>query len=125
MPALNRVQLIGNLGKDPQTRFTPNGNKVCQFSVAVNRRWRTADGNTKEATDWFNVEAWERLGEICQEYLHKGSLVFVEGRLRSDRYEQEGETRYFTKVIAQQMQMLDRRYEEETPTLELTQPEQE
>jgi single-strand DNA-binding protein len=117
MPALNRVQLIGNLGKAPESHFTPNGQKVCTFSMAVNRRWKSREGETKEATDWFNIEAWNRLGEICQQYLHKGSLVFVEGRLQTDRYEHEGETRYFTKVIAQQMQMLDRKVEEE-PTVE-------
>jgi single-strand DNA-binding protein len=117
MPALNRVQLIGNLGKDPQSRFTAKGSKVCQFTLAVNRRWRS-DSETREATDWFNLEAWGRLGEICQEYLHKGSLVFIEGRLQTDRYEHEGETRYFTRVIVQQMQMLDRREVEEEPALE-------
>lgn len=112
MPAFNRVQLIGNLGKDPQSRYTPNGRQVCSFSLAVNRRWKSSEGELKEATDWFNVEAWGRLGEICQEHLSKGRLVFVEGRLQTDRYEQEGETRYFTKVIANIMQMLDRRPEE-------------
>jgi single-strand DNA-binding protein len=117
MPALNRVQLIGNLGKDPQSRFTAKGSKVCQFTLAVNRRWRS-DSEIREATDWFNLEAWGRLGEICQEYLHKGSLVFIEGRLQTDRYEHEGQTRYFTRVIVQQMQMLDRREVEEEPALE-------
>jgi single-strand DNA-binding protein len=97
------------MGKDPETRFTPNGSKACSYSLAVNRRWRDGDGNSKEATDWFNIEAWGRLGEICQEYLHKGSLVYLEGRLQTDRYDQEGETRYFTKVVASQMQMLDRK----------------
>ena len=111
MPGLNRVQLIGRLGKDPETRFTPKGSKVCTFTVAVDRRWKSNEDN-KEATDWFNIEAWGRLGEICQEYLSKGRLVFVEGRLQTDRYDVEGETRYFTKVAAQQMQMLDRRPEE-------------
>lgn len=109
MPGLNRVQLIGNLGRDPETRELPSGAKVCQFSVAVNRRWRSTDGEPREATDWFQVEAWGRLGEICQEYLHKGSLVFLEGRLQTDRYEHEGETRYSTRVVAQSMQMLDRK----------------
>ena len=113
MAGLNRVQLIGYLGKDPETRYTPTGKKVTSFSVAVSRRWKSEDGETKEATDWFNVEAWGRLGEICQEYLGKGRLVYLEGRLRTDRYEHEGETRYFTKVIARHMQMLDRRPEEE------------
>jgi single-strand DNA-binding protein len=111
MPALNRVQLIGNLGKDPSTRFTPNGNKVCSFSLAVNRRWKSAEGEPHVETDWFNIEAWGRLGEICQGYLHKGSLVFIEGRLHTDRYEHEGDTRFFTKVIVSAMQLLDRKAE--------------
>jgi single-strand DNA-binding protein len=112
MPALNRVQIIGRLGKDPETRFTPSGKKVAQFSVAVNRRWKNATGEIKEVTDWFNVDAWGHLGEICQQYLSKGRLVFIEGRMQTDRYEQGGETRYFTKVIAGQMLMLDRPPEE-------------
>ena len=115
MPALNRVQLIGRLGKDPETRFTPKGSKVCSFSMAVDRHWRGADGESKEATDWFNVEAWGRLGEVCQEYLGKGRLVYVEGRLQTDQYEKDGEKRYFTKVVAQQMQMLERKAGEEEP----------
>lgn len=109
MPSLNRVQLIGHLGKDPETRFIPTGNKVCKFSVAVNRKWKSSNGEPKEATDWFNIEAWGRLGEICQKYLTKGSLVFVEGRLQTDKYEENGETRYFTKILLQSMQMLDRK----------------
>jgi single-strand DNA-binding protein len=113
MPALNRVQLIGNLGKDPEIRYTPTGIKVCTYSMAVNRRWKGRDGSVKEAADWFNIEVWGKLGEFCQQYLHKGSLVFIEGRLQTDRYEHEGETRYFTKVIARSVQMLDRKPEEE------------
>ncbi len=112
MPALNRVQLIGNLGKDPELRFTPTNKKVCRFSVAVNRRWTSSNGGLKEATDWFNVEAWGRLGEICQEYLNKGSLVYVEGRLQTEQLEHQGEKRYFTKVVASNLQMLDRKSEE-------------
>lgn len=121
MPGLNRVQLIGYLGKDPESRYTPNGKKVCHFSVAVSRRWKAADGSNKEATDWFNVEAWGKLGEICQQYLAKGRLAFIEGRLQTDRYEHEGEVRYFTKVIADQMQILDRRSveNENEPPLEI------
>ena len=107
MPGLNRVQLIGYLGKDPESRFTPTGKKVASFSVAVTRRWRSSEGEGKEATDWFNVEAWGRLGEICQEYLSKGRLVFIEGRLQTDRYEQDSEIHYFTKVITQNLQFLD------------------
>lgn len=115
MASLNKVQLIGRLGRDPETRFTPSGTKVANFSVAVGRRWRGADGEVKEDTDWFNVVAWGRLAEICQEYLTKGRLVYIEGRLKTDRYEVEGETRYSTKVVARNMQMLERKPEEPEP----------
>ena len=94
MPALNRVQLIGYLGRDPESKFTPTGKKVCHFSMGVTQRWKAA-GEMKEYTDWFNIEAWGRLGEISQEYLKKGSLVFVEGRLKTDKYEDKGETKYY------------------------------
>lgn len=114
MPALNRVQLIGRLGKDPATRETTNGRKVCSFSLAVDRRWKGAEGETREATDWFNIEVWGRLGEICQKYLHKGRLVFIEGRLQTDRYEHEGEVKYFTKVVANGMQILEPKPESES-----------
>jgi len=113
MPALNRVQLIGRLGKDPEARFTPTGKQVVSFSLAVSNRWKSA-GEFKETTDWFNIEVWERLGEVCQQYLHKGSLIFLEGRLKTDKYDDKGETKYFTKVVAQSMQMLDRKPEEDT-----------
>ena len=113
MPALNRVQLIGYLGKDPESKFTPTGKKVTQFSVAISNRWRNKDGEAKEFTEWANIEAWGRLGEICNEYLKKGSLVFVEGRLKTDRFEDKGENRYFTKIVALSMQMLDRKPSEE------------
>jgi len=119
MPALNRVQLIGNLGKDPETRFTPTGKKLSHFPVAVSRSWRTSEGEEKEATDWFNVEAWGRLGEVCQQYLSKGRLVYIEGSLRTDRWtDDKGETRYFTKVFARNMQMLDRKPEEQEVAIE-------
>jgi single-strand DNA-binding protein len=107
MPALNRVQLIGRLGKDPESKFTPTGKKVAHFSVAVSNHWKSRDGEAKESTEWINVEAWDRLGEVCQEYLKKGSLVYIEGRLKTDKYEEKGETRYFTKVVAQMVQFLD------------------
>lgn len=106
MPALNKVQLIGRLGRDPESRYTPTGKKVAQFSVAVSSRWKGRDGEMQESTEWVNVEAWERLGETCQEYLKKGSLVYVEGRLKTDKYEDRGETKYFTKVVAQVVQFL-------------------
>ncbi len=112
MPALNRVQLIGYLGRDPETRFTPSGRKVCHFSVGVTQRWRAGE-ELKEYTEWFNIEAWGRLGEVAQEYLKKGSLVYVEGRLRTERYEEKGDTKYYTKVVALTLQFLDRKPTEE------------
>ncbi|HUE99492.1 MAG TPA: single-stranded DNA-binding protein [Anaerolineales bacterium] len=113
MPALNRVQLIGRLGKDPESKFTPTGKKVTHFSIAISNRWKSKEGDAKEYTEWVNIEAWGRLGEVCSEYLKKGSLVFVEGRLKTDRYEDKGEARYYTKVVCLSMQMLDRKPTEE------------
>ena len=113
MPTLNRVQLIGRLGRDPESKYTPTGKKVTQFSLAVSNRWKDKNGETKESTEWVNIEAWGRLGEVCQEYLKKGSLVYLEGRIKTDKYEEKGETRYFTKVVAQSLEFLDKRPAEE------------
>ena len=123
MPALNRVQLIGYLGKDPESRFTPSGKKVANFSLGVTQHWK-AGAEPRERTDWVNIEAWGRLGEIAEEYLHKGSLVYIEGRLKTDRYEDKGETRYFTKVTALGLQLLDRKGVEE-PALPVDEEEGE
>ena len=112
MPALNRVQLIGRLGKDPESKYTPTGKRVTHFSLAVSQHWK-ASGETKEYTEWVNVEAWGRLGEVCQEYLKKGSLVYVEGRLKTEKYEDKGENRYFTKVVAVTLQFLDKKTTDE------------
>jgi single-strand DNA-binding protein len=103
MPALNRVQLIGYLGRDPETRVTPTGKKVCHFTLAVHRRG-------SDEPDWFQIQAWGKLGEVCQQYLGKGRLIFAEGRLHTDRWtDDKGEPQYRTYVVARQMQMLDRK----------------
>ncbi len=117
MPTLNRVQLIGRLGKDPESKFTPTGKKVTSFSLAVSSRWKDKNGETREATEWVNIEAWGRLGDVCQQYLHKGSLVFVEGRLKTEKYEANGETKYFTKVIIQNLEFLDKKPADEPMTM--------
>ena len=114
MPTLNRVQLIGRLGRDPESKFTPTGKKVTQFSMAVSNRWKDKNGETKESTEWVNIEAWGRLGEVCQQYLKKGSLIFLEGRLKTDKYEEKGEMKYFTKVVAQSLEFFDKRPAEES-----------
>ncbi len=124
MPALNRVQLIGNLGRDPEARYTSKGTKFATFSVAVGRTWKSAEGEKQEATDWFLINAWGKLGDICLQYLKKGRLVFVEGRLHTERWEDnKGETHYRTTINALTMQLLDRRPEEpeevETPAEDL------
>ena len=114
MPALNRVQLIGYLGRDPESRYTPTGKRVTDFPIAVTNRWKDEAGEAKEYTEWVHIEAWDRLAEICHEYIGKGSLVYVEGRLKTDRYEEDGETRYFTKVVARTVQFLSDNRAEET-----------
>ena len=114
MPALNHVELIGHLGRDPEARFTANGKKYATFTIAVNRLYKSADGEKQQATDWFLVNAWGKLGEICLEYLKKGRLVYIDGRLRSERWEdkENGETHSRMLVVATSMQMLDRKPEE-------------
>ena len=114
MAGLNKVMIIGNLGKDPEMRYTPSGSPVTNFSVAVTRRWKTPDGEQKEETEWFDVECWNKLAEIANTYLSKGRQVYVEGRLRTDSWEdqQTGQRRYRTRVHALEMQMLGSRGEQ-------------
>ena len=113
MPALNRVQLIGRLGKDPETRALPSGKKVCAFSLAVDSRWKNGNGEIKEATEWFPIETWGRLGEVCNQYLSKGRLVYVEGRVQTDHWQDDkGDPHSRTKVVGALMQILDRKPEE-------------
>jgi len=124
MPSLNRIQLIGRLGKDPETYETKKGARGTHFSLAVDRRWRNAEGKVQHETDWFNVEAWGRLAEVCDKYLQKGRLVYVEGRLQTEHYEAGGETHFTTKVVARQVQMLDRKPEEESEAVEVEEEEE-
>ncbi len=123
MPNLNRVQIIGRLGKDPEARTTKSGAAVVTFSVAVDRQWKSRSGEARKETDWFTVDAWGKLGQICQKFLGKGRLVFIEGRLLTQRWENEGEVKYFTKVVASSMQMLDRPKEVEDHEEEMTHEE--
>jgi single-strand DNA-binding protein len=125
MPALNRVQLIGRLGKEPESKYTPTGKLVTDFSVAISRRWKNNDGETREQTEWVHVETWEGLAESCQEYLGKGSPVYVEGRLKTHRYEDNGEIKYFTKVVAQNVQFLSNYRAEEPVVVEQPDLEEE
>lgn len=107
---LNKVLIIGSLGADPEMRYTPGGKPVTSYSVAVNRGWRTSEGERKEATEWFNVVAWGNLAEICNQYLHKGSQVYVEGRLQTRSWEDTSGTRHYrTELVANEMIILDGR----------------
>jgi len=105
--SLNRVQLIGNLGKDPDLRTTTSGTSVCNFSMAMNANWVDADGNKQESTEWANIVAWKKLAEICAQYLHKGSKIYAEGRLQTRSYEKDGVKKYITEVVIDNMIMLD------------------
>jgi len=104
---LNKVLLIGHLGKDPELSYTPSGVAVCKFSVATNESYKGDDGNWVEKTEWHNITAWRKLGEICSQYLKKGSKVYLEGKIQTDTYEKDGKKNYFTKIVLNEMVMLD------------------
>ena len=109
MASLNKVQIIGRLGQDPEMRFTANGRAISTFSVAVNRSYSTQEGERREETEWVRVVAWARLAEQVSQYLSKGRQVYVEGRLQTRQWEdKEGQRRYMTEVVAQDVQFLDR-----------------
>ena len=104
---LNKVMIIGHLGREPEMRYTPSGRPVTSFSVATTRTWNSPDGERREETEWFNVVAWGNLAEICKQYLTKGQQVYLEGRLQTRRWEdQEGKKHYTTEVVANEMIML-------------------
>ena len=112
--SLNKAMIIGNLGRDPEMRYTPNGQAVTQFTVAVNRNYKDADGAWQEETEWFRVVAWGPLAERTAEYLRKGRKVYVEGRLQTRQWEdRDGQKRYTTELIAQTVTPLDPRPREE------------
>ena len=107
MLGYNKIILIGNVGTEPEMRYTANGNAVTNFNVATNREYTTGDGERREETEWFRVVAWSRLAEICSQYLSKGRQVYVEGRLQTRSWEaQDGTTRYTTELIAQEVSFL-------------------
>lgn len=107
--SLNRVMLIGNLGKDPELRYTTSGVAVATFSLATNESWKDQDGNTQERTEWHNIVAWKKLAEICGEWLKKGKKVYIEGRIQTRSYDDKntGTKKYMTEIVAENMIMLD------------------
>lgn len=107
--SMNRIQVIGNVGADPEMRYTPNGSPVTSFNVATNRRYTTTDGEQREETEWFRVSSWNRLAETCNQYVTRGMKVFVDGRLKSDPYvANDGQPRAGNEIIAFTVLFLDR-----------------
>ena len=118
MASVNKVILVGNVGRDPELRYTQSGQPVASFSIATNERFKDRDGNWKDRTEWHRIVAWARLAEICGEYLRKGSQVYVEGRIQTRDWEdKEGNKRQTTEIIALTMQMLGRRGEGGGPSM--------
>lgn len=107
MRGLNKVMLIGHLGKDPELSYTPNGIAVCKFSMATDESYKGEDGVLVPRTEWHNIVAWRKLGEICSQYLKKGSKVYVEGKIKTDTYEKDGKKNYFTSIVIDDMSFLD------------------
>jgi single-strand DNA-binding protein len=109
MSGVNKVILIGNLGSDPQVRYTPSGQAVANFNIATTERFNNKAGEREERTEWHRIVAWGKLAEICQQYLKKGKQVYIEGRLQTRQWEdQQGQKRSTTEIVAQTMQMLGR-----------------
>jgi single-strand DNA-binding protein len=109
MSGVNKVILIGNLGSDPQVRYTPQGTAVANFNIATTERFNNKSGEKEERTEWHRIVAWGKLAEICQQYLKKGKQVYIEGRLQTRQWEdQQGQKRSTTEIVAQNMQMLGR-----------------
>jgi single-strand DNA-binding protein len=109
MASLNKVMIIGNVGNEPEMRFTPNGKPVTSFRVATNRVYTTSDGERKQETEWFTVVGWNKLAEQCNQFLTKGRLIYAEGRLHTRTWEsQDGQRHYRTELIANKVTFLDR-----------------
>ena len=110
---MNRITIIGNLGRDPEMKFLPSGLAVTKFSVATNRKWKDDSGELQEKTTWFNVECWGGLAETCNQYLSSGSKVAVAGRMECDQYDKDGNTVYYWKLVAREVEFLDKKEKDE------------
>ena len=111
---INKVIIVGRLGKDPEIRSTPQGTSVAKFTVATDEKFTDRSGERQERTEWHNIVAWGKLGEICGQYLRKGKLVYIEGSIRTDSWDdkESGQKKYRTEIVARDMKMLDRRGDE-------------
>lgn len=107
MSSVNKVILIGNLGKDPEVRFTSGGQAVCQFSIATSEKWKNKSNEWEERTEWHNIVVWGKQAELCKEYLAKGRTVYIEGRLQTRSWDdKEGKKRYTTEIVATTVRFL-------------------
>ena len=123
---LNKVMIIGHLGRDPEMRYTPSGRPVTTFAVATSRSWNTADGERHTETEWFNVVAWGSLAEICKQYLNKGQQVYIEGRLQSRQWEDSDHKKHTSiEIVANEMIMLGDRRETNTSMAGMEEDEDE
>jgi len=121
---LNKVMIIGHLGRDPEMRYTPSGRPVTTFTVATNRTWNTSDGEKHNETEWFNVVSWGNLAEICKQYLGKGQQVYIEGRLQTRRWEDaDNIKRTSIEIVASEMMILGDRHESNHANNEQQEPE--
>jgi single-strand DNA-binding protein len=109
MGSVNKVILVGNLGKDPEIRYTTKGTAVCHLALATSATWKDSDGQRQSKTSWHRVVAWGKQGELCKEYLRKGRQIYVEGRLQTSSYEKNGETRWSTEVVSSSVVFLGRK----------------
>jgi len=126
MRGMNKCSLMGNLGSDPEMRYTPSGRAVTNFRLAVNRRWRDAEGQLQEKVEWFRVICWGRLAEVANQYCQRGSPIYVEGRLETRSFEgADGQVRYLTELVAQDLILLPRGNGNGTPTEETEEVEEE
>ncbi len=121
---LNKVTLIGNLGKDPELKYTNTGVAVATFSLATSDSWKDQEGNMQERTEWHNIVAWRKLAEICGQYLKKGSQVYIEGKIQTRSYEKDGVKKYMTEIIADQLLMLGGGGRQQTDSSDAPMPEQ-
>ena len=106
MASVNKVILLGHLGKDPEVRYMPNGEAVCNFSMATTNTWKDKSGQKQEATEWHNIIAYRRIAEVIGEYCKKGKPIYVEGKLQTRKWEKDGITRWSTEIIVESMQLL-------------------
>jgi single-strand DNA-binding protein len=121
--AVNKFIGIGNLGRDPEMRFMPDGKAVCNFSIAISERYKDKSGESKEVTEWVNVAFFGKLAEIAGEYLKKGSKVYIEGKMKTEKYSKDGVDRYTTKIIGEKMEMLSSKSDNESkPKQSVEQP---